>query len=646
MSSSAPQVTPARPKRQRSRSASPPYTLAVESLIRAPSPSRKTCRSQENNRRRRRLAVVKDDTGKLFDPTLDVRNCVEDTSEMADAKPHGAASKQPFAPYKTPPSLEKDGCVRLDSGNASPCRIFLFNRSISVAGVANVKVLFGALSILSHVLTPESKPARVHSSLGPFIITLVPFQTVRGQDGHRERVLDPSLQPLLLEHIPVLDGECYTVVEISPVGDRDRFHGIGSLIGHATLPFNLPGLRMHSGAADSEYLKGCGSELVPGFCLSTAAKATIFEQWIEWPLVTETLSSRSKLDESKHAQRIIVCGESGTGKSMLARCIVNHLLNDHESVVYVETDVGQPELSPAGLLSAHVVKEPLFGPPASHNCTPPLRAIFFGDTTPRDNPCGYALSVSKIIGYARAYALKHRLPLICNSDGWVSGTGSKLLARIVGSIEPTHVFCSTFRQSQSTGLQSRDTTSDTLPDVLLSTLRSVPPSCSACIVSPLAGKDTVFASSTLRDLGFATYFGSVLTDGYVRSVRLEDINIAFIGEAVPATHVLAALNGSIVALAATLGSSDTLNWSVYGLGLVRGVNAMGTTLYLCTPVADDLIRSCDGLLMSSGIQAPAWLYYACGERFAQKTSNHGPYLTKDVIGNLGPMRSRTTLRRP
>ncbi len=53
-------------------------------------------------------------------------------------------------------------------------------------------------------------------------------------------------------------------------------------------------------------------------------------------------------------------------------------------MVYLDTDLGQPEFTPAGLVSLHVISSPVFGPSFMHLASPlkcaPLAFLSFGDT--------------------------------------------------------------------------------------------------------------------------------------------------------------------------------------------------------------------------------------------------------------------------
>lgn len=72
---------------------------------------------------------------------------------------------------------------------------------------------------------------------------------------------------------------------------------------------------------------------------------------------------------------VAVCGSKGAGKSTLARRLVNALLSRYGRVAYLDTDCGQPEFTPPGLVSLHLLEAPLFGAPHTHMRAP--EAAFF-----------------------------------------------------------------------------------------------------------------------------------------------------------------------------------------------------------------------------------------------------------------------------
>ncbi len=63
---------------------------------------------------------------------------------------------------------------------------------------------------------------------------------------------------------------------------------------------------------------------------------------------------------------VAVVGPKHAGKSSMGRRLVNRLLSQHPVVGYLDTDVGQPELTPPGLVSLALLTQPLLGLPCTH----------------------------------------------------------------------------------------------------------------------------------------------------------------------------------------------------------------------------------------------------------------------------------------
>lgn len=65
-------------------------------------------------------------------------------------------------------------------------------------------------------------------------------------------------------------------------------------------------------------------------------------------------------------KRIVTFGPKGSGKSTSNKALVNRLLRTHSHVLYLESDLGQPEFTPPGMLSLSLLDAPQFGPAFSH----------------------------------------------------------------------------------------------------------------------------------------------------------------------------------------------------------------------------------------------------------------------------------------
>jgi polynucleotide 5'-hydroxyl-kinase GRC3/NOL9 len=56
-----------------------------------------------------------------------------------------------------------------------------------------------------------------------------------------------------------------------------------------------------------------------------------------------------------------VKGPKGSGKSTFTRMLVNRLLLRHKQVAYLDCDTGQTEFTPPGMVSLHILSEPIHG---------------------------------------------------------------------------------------------------------------------------------------------------------------------------------------------------------------------------------------------------------------------------------------------
>jgi polynucleotide 5'-kinase involved in rRNA processing len=72
----------------------------------------------------------------------------------------------------------------------------------------------------------------------------------------------------------------------------------------------------------------------------------------------------------RHRARVAICGAKGVGKSTCLRYMANRLLSSGQfdkGVAILDADVGQPELSPPGLLTLSILHRPLLHPPHVNN---------------------------------------------------------------------------------------------------------------------------------------------------------------------------------------------------------------------------------------------------------------------------------------
>ena len=233
----------------------------------------------------------------------------------------------------------------------------------------------------------------------------------------------------------------------------------------------------------------------------------------------ESRLGRARGDNDRDAvgTTAMVCGSKGTGKSSCARYLTHRLISARRDwlraqlgpvmvgtsgkgafadsskdpwhqvgVSFLDLDVGQPEMTPPGIVSLHQVEGHLglssedhsettllLGPPHTHlssSCVS-TSAYFFGDVTPRRDPRKYLSSAAALVDEhrarralqasnaqlgqkepgpgvgARASALLKAVsilqlvgtPLVVNCDGWVNGLGAAVLASLLRIVSPTQV---------------------------------------------------------------------------------------------------------------------------------------------------------------------------------------------------------------
>ncbi|KAK0549131.1 Polynucleotide 5'-hydroxyl-kinase grc3 [Tilletia horrida] len=202
--------------------------------------------------------------------------------------------------------------------------------------------------------------------------------------------------------------------------------------------------------------------------------------------------------------RMMIRGPRGVGKSTFARTLLNAARTTARkicpAVAFLDLDIGQTEFGPPGIMSLTVFptlhesrpRSNLLVGPAWGTPERPVRAHFLGDTSPKNIPSAYMEAASDLIRYYREHIADGSVlltgeqppnrqqspstsaapedswqsrsrkrqrrdssahaappasvsdeafvPLIINTQGWISGLGADLLAQIESILHPTHIF--------------------------------------------------------------------------------------------------------------------------------------------------------------------------------------------------------------
>lgn len=102
------------------------------------------------------------------------------------------------------------------------------------------------------------------------------------------------------------------------------------------------------------------------------------------------------VESTKNPPIVLICGPKKTGKSSLARRLINTLLAHHDSVNLLEADCGQPQFGPPGFVSMTNVSEPLLLFP---HCVlrQPDEMMAIGDVSAESNPIAYINAIRKLL---------------------------------------------------------------------------------------------------------------------------------------------------------------------------------------------------------------------------------------------------------
>ncbi|KAJ3224555.1 Polynucleotide 5'-hydroxyl-kinase nol9 [Clydaea vesicula] len=171
-----------------------------------------------------------------------------------------------------------------------------------------------------------------------------------------------------------------------------------------------------------------------------------------WISVTESVlndilnKNLTTSDVTNRSPIILVVGGKNTGKSTFFKYFINNALNRLPMLATLDTDVGQTEFSPPGVISLQMICSPLLGPPFSHQIIASSQdsmscSKYIGANSSKHDPDSY---IEAMLNLTDEYLSKRQsvsVPLIVNTQGWIKGMGFDLLMHYINRIHPDFVLC-------------------------------------------------------------------------------------------------------------------------------------------------------------------------------------------------------------
>eukprot|EP01087_Luapelamoeba_hula_P009907 TRINITY_DN2593_c0_g1_i2.p1 TRINITY_DN2593_c0_g1~~TRINITY_DN2593_c0_g1_i2.p1 ORF type:complete len:716 (-),score=107.94 TRINITY_DN2593_c0_g1_i2:40-2187(-) len=400
---------------------------------------------------------------------------------------------------------------------------------------------------------------------------------------------------------------------------------------------------------------------IPGLYVLYKSLAPVFEPHHTFAAKLHKMIAKHTSESSAKPPAVLFCGSKNFGKSTYARHTVNALMNTYGSIAFLETDVGQSEFTPSGLISLHVVSSPVLGLPFNHLRTPD-RAVFFGDTKMSEEPDYYFNAIC----YAYEAYLdlitkeKRCIPLVINTHGWVKGLGYTTLHRIICKLQPQYVV-HLYPKVKGITYEAQNPIPFLAKEVSKLPYR---PHVYPIRVRPFSPVRTPVDATDMRNFACVSYFGlqgqNLQTLPSVPPYRIHWSRLRFkvMGEGVNASYNMFAFNGSIVGLVADNNKYCVANQAILdeetadtmpsfltslsiadciGLGIIRSIDMDKGFIYLLTPVP--FVPLTNGpkqprtlALVNTIVKGltPLPVMIACQGGFSNT-----PYLTADSINEAG-----------
>lgn len=300
--------------------------------------------------------------------------------------------------------------------------LLLLRNIIHFHGNLQVKLIAGNAQVFGYQLE-RNKYVTVHSPRGHSLIYLMPTPPKRKSSNNITsfEALNELKVDFLAQDIEELIAEFNQGTDAVILLERDTKHKGVNMIDRymrETMFPNINAFNNESPYYSSEFILRCQFSFRPRNSL------VINEAWSTVPL--------------KRTSRLATIGGKGVGKSTFVRYTINSNFVNYKKFVFIDLDIGQPELFVPQTISATLLTNPILGPGYLENI-PPTKAFFFGEINVLLNPIKYLRCVIELFEFCSKCEDFQNVPWIINTMGYSRSLGSELMACILRIFQPTNV---------------------------------------------------------------------------------------------------------------------------------------------------------------------------------------------------------------
>lgn len=514
-------------------------------------------------------------------------------------------------------------CAQRDERQNRAVLIMQKDQTLCFRGKCSVTCLYGRIEVMEFTIDEGQQPYPLFSPASHFPLTIKSLQNpddTRDDRTEASVILQQYLSAASRKKLLKKVRSNTSIVLLEPMETPlTRFL---SSFTELTELFSPPSCELMSAVLDTP-LNGLGviplDNTVEGMKISKSCREAL-----------NTVVSACK-GELEGSAVILVCGARNAGKSTFIRLLINTLLNHTASVDYLEGDLGQTEFTPSGCLSLSIVKEPLLGPPFTHQLNPE-HMIYYGQSSCESDLDRY-LECLKSLWHRRSQS--REAAIIINTMGWVKGFGFQLLVDMIRLFPVSHVVqlshsgvtqCPALSPEflrTAQGYQTHPPAQTALDEFTES--HSPPRSYSLIMVQSefqgagRQGTSRLQRTNELRELSLLGYLSQLQSSdaGPVRplhsltpyQVPHTAVALGVVHCDVVPTHMFYAANASLVGLCCLSEKVSSRGGPVLlsqapicpcvGFGLLRGIDMARGLYFLLTPVDPSVLRKVNCLLLGA-----------------------------------------------